>query len=104
MIKYNEEHADKCMPPGEQLHSSIPPKRCSRLHETDRHPPAYPKQDELQDLLANGTTADECQEMIDEMRRRANQPLDRVFQTADVIVALADSPLCMYSSAAGELL
>lgn len=40
--------------------------------------------------------------MIPEMQHRGSSALDRIFDEHDVIVALADSPLVMYSAAAGK--
>lgn len=40
--------------------------------------------------------------MLAEMRKRGHAYLDPVFERCDVVVALADSPLCRYSSAVGK--
>ena len=64
----------------------------------------YPEQGEFHDLLANKTTEAEHSALVAEMRRRGKGGLDELFQSTDIVVALADSPLCMYSSAAGEFL
>jgi len=64
-------------------------------------PPEFPKQDELEAVLAGKTTAGAHEAMLVELRRRGRGGLDRVFENADVVVAFAESSLCMYSSAAG---
>ena len=56
----------------------------------------------MEDLLANTRSPTEVEAMIVEMRRRGKSALHKVFETCDIVVALADSPLVMYSSAAGE--
>ena len=40
--------------------------------------------------------------MLAEMRRRGHAGLDAAFQQADILIALADSPLCMYTTATGR--
>ncbi|KAK5112081.1 hypothetical protein LTR85_011662 [Meristemomyces frigidus] len=77
IIAYNEQHSDVCMPPD------------------------HPEQGELHDLLANTRKREDIDAMIPEMQRRGKSALDKLLEAHDVVVALADSPLVMYSAAAG---
>ena len=62
----------------------------------------HPSQEELTDLLQNTTTNEECQAMLAQLRKQGRDALDRVFESVDVLVALADSVVCSYASAAGK--
>jgi hypothetical protein len=62
----------------------------------------HPSQQEYIDLLQNKTTEGEAQTMLNTMRTRSRQALDRVFEQVDVLVALAESNICTYASAAGK--
>jgi hypothetical protein len=62
----------------------------------------HPSQSELHDLQANRTTEAECEAMLAELRARGESGLGKLFETVDVVVALADSPLVMYSTTIGE--
>lgn len=66
--------------------------------------PDHPSQHELTDLVENATTAEEYAEMAAEMRKRGCDALDPLFEQVDILVAFADSPLCMYTSASGQSL
>jgi hypothetical protein len=60
-------------------------------------------QDELVDLLNNTSTPEEGQEWRCELMKQGKAGLDPLLCEVDVLVALADSSLCSYSSAAGKL-
>ena len=40
--------------------------------------------------------------MLEQLRKRGEEGLGKLFDTMDVVVALTDSPLCMYTTAIGE--
>ncbi|KAG9558106.1 amidase signature enzyme, partial [Aureobasidium melanogenum] len=65
-------------------------------------PPDHPCQDELMDLLNNTSTPEEGQEWRCELMKQGKAGLDPLLREVDVLVALADSSLCSYSSAAGK--
>ncbi|KAK3673491.1 hypothetical protein LTR78_006725 [Recurvomyces mirabilis] len=60
-----------------------------------------PKQDELEDLLANTRKPEDIDKYINDMRERGRDGLDRHLERNDIVVALADSPLVQYSATAG---
>ena len=64
--------------------------------------PEHPSQSELHDLQANQTTEADCEAMLAELRVRGESGLGKLFESTDIVVALADSALCMYSTAVGE--
>ncbi|KAG9570690.1 amidase signature enzyme, partial [Aureobasidium melanogenum] len=66
-------------------------------------PPDHPCQDELIDLLNDTSTPEEGQEWRWELTKQGKAGLDPLLREVDVLVALADSSLCSYSSAAGKL-
>nr|POE80940.1 putative amidase [Quercus suber] len=86
IIKYNEDHADVCLPPNTDVLSE------------------YPSQHEFTDLLSNETTLEECDAMVKDMRNKAHEALDPVLKDHDMVVSFADSALCIYASAAGQSL
>ncbi|KAH0280497.1 amidase signature enzyme, partial [Aureobasidium melanogenum] len=71
-------------------------------HASISMPPDHPSQDELIDLLNNTSTPEEGQAWRHELMKQGKAGLDPLLQEVDVLVALADSSLCSYSSAAGK--
>ncbi|KAH0042096.1 amidase signature enzyme, partial [Aureobasidium melanogenum] len=72
-------------------------------HSEISMPPDHSCQDELVDLLNNTSTPEEGQEWRCELMKQGKAGLDPLLCEVDVLVALADSSLCSYSSAAGKL-
>lgn len=62
----------------------------------------HPCQDELIDLLNNTSTPEEGQVWRCELMKQGKAGLDPLLREVDVLVALADSSLCSYPSAAGK--
>ncbi|KAK5170220.1 uncharacterized protein LTR77_004806 [Saxophila tyrrhenica] len=96
IIDFNERNASLCLPSGKNSVRS--PERKSLRADIV---PEHPSQSELHDLQANSTTEEECAAMLAELRARGENGLGRLFKDVDIVVALADSPLCMYTTAIG---
>lgn len=98
MVAWNADHASISMPPG--IFRLIMLQHSSYL-VTDTSID-HPSQDELIDLLNNTSNPEEGQAWRDELMKQGKAGLDPLLQEVDVLVALADSSLCSYSSAAGK--
>lgn len=96
IIAWNNSHADLCLPPSKRIRTYSSPMLTQG--------PDHRSQHELTDLVENKTTAEEYAEMAAEMRKRGCDALDPLFERVDILVAFADSPLCMYTSASGQSL
>lgn len=98
MVAWNADHPKISMPPG--ILDWIMLRKY--VHLVTNPCIDHPCQDELIDLLNNTSTPEEGQVWRCELMKQGKAGLDPLLREVDVLVALADSSLCSYSSAAGK--